>query len=90
MGDTGGGLGRWSVMWTEYYGASVARCSDLPCSRVVFGTPTATGAAVAPERSHSHLGDLAGPGLDHQTCDTSRIEAVAGGVRHEMAGPVSD
>jgi len=99
--DACGGLGRWSVMWTEYYGPSVSRCSDLPCARVVFGTPTATSTStstsaaasttaasttVVPERDHSHLGDLAGAHLDHRTCDTSRVEAVPGGVRHEMAG----
>ena len=76
-----GRLGRWSIMWTEYYGGPVARCSDLPYSNVVFATPTADGDAV-PHRSHDHLGD--------GDCGGSRVTRVGDGVRHEMgAGPAS-
>ena len=73
-----GGLGTWSVMWTEYYGPPLARCADLAYSKVVFSTPMA-GEATAPSRWRDHLGD--GP------CDTSRITRVEGGVRHEMGLP---
>ncbi len=79
------GLGYWSVMWTEYYGPSVHQCSDLATARALFGTPTAPGRTV-PERRHSHLGELAGPALDHTTCDTSSIEDLPDGVRHQMGG----
>ncbi len=68
------GLDRWSVMWTEHYGP-IARCADLSHSRVVFTTPTADG-GVVPERQHSHVGD--------GDCEGSSVEAVPGGVRHEM------
>ena len=75
-----GGLGTWSIMWTEYYGPALARCSDLDYSKVTFSTPmaeTGTGTGgVAPSRWRDHLGD--GP------CDTSRITRVGSGVRHEM------
>ncbi|HEX7275829.1 MAG TPA: hypothetical protein VF244_00500 [Acidimicrobiales bacterium] len=78
------GLGSWSVMWTEYYGPSVAKCSDLATARAVFGTPVA--GTARPERRHSHLGELAGPHLDHTTCDTSSIEDLPAGARHQMGG----
>jgi hypothetical protein len=35
-----GGVQGW-VSWTEYFGGSVARCTDLPRSRVLWGFPTA-------------------------------------------------
>jgi len=77
------GLGTWSVMWTEYYGGPLSRCADMAYSRVVFETPTADG-GVGPADSRSHIG--AG------TCENSRIETLAVGVRHEMGlvdtGPV--
>jgi hypothetical protein len=69
-------LDTWSVMWTEYYGGPLASCSDLPHSKVVFGTPTADDGAVEPERTVNRLGD--------GTCDSSAIEHVRSGVRHEM------
>ena len=70
-----GQLGSWSVMWTEYYGGPLASCDDLPHSKVIFGTPIADG-GVVPERSENRLG----PG----TCEGSRVQALADGVRHEM------
>ncbi len=72
-----GGLGPWSVMWTEYYGGPLARCADLPYSRVTFSTPVADG-ATAPHRSHDHLGD--------GDCGGSRVTRTDAGVRHEMGG----
>lgn len=72
-------LDTWSVMWTEYYGPPLTSCSDLAYSSVIFGTPTADGGEVKPAGSHSHLSE--------GTCQTSRIETVAGGVRHEMGMP---
>jgi hypothetical protein len=69
-------LDTWSVMWTEYYGPPLTSCSDLPYSRVIFGTPLANDGETRPAGSHSHIGD--------GTCDTSYIEAVPNGVRHEM------
>lgn len=74
-----GRLARWSVMWTEYYGGPLSRCDELAHSRVVFGMPVADGGMVRPARQEDHYG----PG----TCDTSSIEPVPGGVRHEMGGP---
>jgi hypothetical protein len=73
-------LDTWSVMWTEYYGPPLTSCSDLPYSCVVFGTPVANDGETRPAGSHSHIGD--------GTCDTSSIEAVPNGVRHEMGRPV--
>ncbi len=72
-------LDSWSVMWTEYYGQPLSDCRDLAYSSVVFGTPTANDGEVKPAGSHSHLGD--------GTCETSRIEALADGVRHQMGLP---
>jgi hypothetical protein len=74
-----GGLGTWSVMWTEYYGPALSRCADLAYSKVVFSTPAAEDGGIRPRRWRDHLGD--GP------CDTSRITRVEGGVRHEMGLP---
>lgn len=70
------GLDSWSVMWTEYYGGPIGRCSDLPYSSVIFATPTANDGDVKPSGSHHRLGD--------GTCQTSKVEPLAGGVRHEM------
>jgi hypothetical protein len=72
-------LDSWSVMWTEWYGGPLGSCNDLPYSSVVFGTPTAEAGEVKPAGSHSHFGD--------GTCETSNIEALAGGVRHQMGMP---
>ncbi len=72
-------LDSWSVMWTEYYGPPLRSCSDLAHSSVIFGTPTADGGEVRPAGSHNQFGE--------GTCNTSRIEAVADGVRHEMGAP---
>ena len=76
-----GRLGGWSVMWTEYYGRPLRRCSQLAHSRAVFGTPTAAtdeGRLVRPDRSRHHLGD--------GTCPAS-VDEVDGGVRQEMGIP---
>ena len=72
-------LDTWSVMWTEYYGPPLNSCSELPYSRVVFGTPLANDGETKPAGSHSHIGD--------GTCETSHIETVPNGVRHEMGRP---
>ncbi len=77
VGDRVTGLGRWSVMWTEYY-RPLVRCSDLTHSRVVFRIPTADG-GVVPERRHSHVND--------GDCQESSVDDVPGGVRHEMGAP---
>lgn len=69
-------LDSWSVMWTEYYGPPLTSCSDLAHSSVVFGTPTAENGAVRPAGSHSHFGE--------GTCETSKIDVVPDGVRHQM------
>jgi hypothetical protein len=72
-------LDSWSVMWTEFYGGPLTSCSDLPYSSVIFGTPIANDGDGKPAGSHSHIGD--------GTCDSSHIEAVAQGVRHQMGLP---
>ena len=72
-------LDTWSIMWTEYYGQPLNTCKDLAHSSVVFGTPTADGGEVKPAGSHSHFSD--------GTCDTSDIETLAEGVRHQMGLP---
>ena len=72
-------LDSWSIMWTEYYGPPLERCSDLAYSSVVFGTPLANDGEAKPAGSHSHLGE--------GTCATSDIQAVAQGVRHQMGMP---
>ena len=72
-------LDSWSIMWTEYYGPPLDRCSDLAYSSVVFGTPLANDGDVKPAGSHSHLGD--------GTCEISDVQPVAQGVRHQMGMP---
>lgn len=68
-------LASWSMMLMEY-GGELSRCHDLPPARVTFSAPTADDGTVEPQRHESSLG----PG----TCDSSRVEDVPGGVRHEM------
>jgi hypothetical protein len=75
-----GRLGRWSVMWTEYYGGPLSRCSDLPHSSVRFSTPRADG-GTAPIRSQHRLGD--------GDCPGSRVTTVGDTVRHEMGAPAA-
>jgi len=72
------GLDTWSVVSTEYHGGPVANCGHLARSSALFGVPTADGGRVIPDQSQSRLG----PG----NCDGSRVETVAGGVRHVMGG----
>lgn len=72
-------LDSWSVMWTEYYGPPLDSCSELAYSSVLFGTPLANDGEVKPAGSHSHLGD--------GTCETSDVQTVADGVRHQMGLP---
>ena len=72
-------LDSWSVMWTEYFGPPLGSCRDLAYSSVVFGTPTANDGEAKPAGSHSHLGE--------GTCQTSHIETLAHGVRHQMGIP---
>ncbi|HVF14490.1 MAG TPA: DUF3472 domain-containing protein [Acidimicrobiales bacterium] len=77
-----GGLGSWSVMWTEYYGGPIRRCEELPHSRVVFGFPVADDGAIAPDTHENRYND--------GTCENSNIEMVdtdLRGVRHEIGGP---
>jgi len=69
-------LDSWSIMWTEYYGPPLTSCRDLAYSSVVFGAPRANDGEVRPAGMHSHLGD--------GTCETSHIEQVQDGVRHQM------
>ncbi len=69
-----------SVMSTQYRGGPLARCADLPPSRVSFSAPTADDGMVSPVRHEIRLG----PG----TCEASRVEVTPGGVRHLMGGPL--
>ena len=69
-------LDSWSIMWTEYYGPPLKSCRDLAYCSVVFGAPTANDGEAKPAGSHSHLGE--------GTCETSRVEPLAHGVRHQM------
>jgi hypothetical protein len=75
-------LDTWSVMWTEWYGGPLPRCTDLPHSKVVFHTPTANDGQVLPDRCHEHL-------ATGDTCDNSRIERLPEGSRQEMGVPVT-
>jgi hypothetical protein len=72
-------LATTSVMSTEYRGGPLARCADLPPSRVWFSEPTADGGSVRPVRHETRLG----PG----TCEGSIVELTGGGLRHLMGGP---
>ena len=72
-------LDSWSVMWTEYYGQPLGTCHDLAYSSVIFGTPSANDGEAKPAGSHSHLGE--------GTCETSQVDALADGVRHQMGTP---
>jgi hypothetical protein len=73
-------LASTSVMSTEYRGGPLARCADLPPSRVTFSVPTADGGTVSPVRHESRLG--AG------TCRGSSVEVTPDGVRHVMGGAI--
>lgn len=73
-------LDSWSVMWTEWYGGALKRCTDLPHSSALFHTPTADDGLVVPDRRHDHLATGTG-------CDNSRIERRAEGSRQEMGVP---
>ena len=78
-----GRLASWSVMWTEYYGRPLRRCTQLAHSRAIFGTPMADAddegrRLVVPDRRHDHLSD--------GTCPAS-VEEVDEGVRQEMGIP---
>lgn len=75
-----GGMGRWSVMWTEYYGPPLHDCAELGHARAVFGEPRADAGLVRPVSSRSHVGE--------GDCHTTRITEVDGGVRQEMGIPV--
>ena len=72
-------LASTSVMSTDYRGPPLARCADLPPSRVTFSTPTADGGTVSPVRHEIRLG----PG----TCAGSTVEVIPDGVRHLMGAP---
>jgi hypothetical protein len=72
-------LGTVSTIRTEYRRRPLQRCDDLPACTVVYRMPTADGGRVQPERHESRVG----PG----TCEGSRVETVADGVRHAMGGP---
>jgi Domain of unknown function (DUF3472) len=74
-------LGDWSVMWTEWYGGPVKRCSDLPHSRVVFRTPAADDGLVAPTRTNDHL-------ATGVSCRNSAVERLDDGSR-QMVGITS-
>lgn len=73
-------LASTSVMSTEYRAGPLARCADLPPSRVTFSAPTADGGTVSPVRHEVRLG----PG----TCGGSTVEVTADGVRHVMGAPL--
>ncbi|MDP8937035.1 MAG: hypothetical protein M3O23_04810 [Actinomycetota bacterium] len=68
-----------SVMCTEYHGPPVASCADVPYCSAVFSSPSADAGSATPERMHSRLGG--------GTCDSSHVEPVPGGVRHQIGGP---
>jgi hypothetical protein len=71
-------LASTSTMSTEYRGGPLARCADLPPSRVTFSAPTADGGTVSPVRHEIRLG----PG----SCEGSTVEVTATGVRHVTGG----
>ena len=73
-------LASTSVMSTEYRGGPLARCADVPPTRVTFSPPTADGGTVSPVRHEVRLG----PG----TCAGSTVEVTPDGVRHVMGGSV--
>ena len=63
------GLGTWSVMWTEYFGAQPSSCSALPYSNVTFSAPTANGGKIKPVRSNRYLSST-------YTCSNSSINVI--------------
>lgn len=76
-----GGLGAWSVMWSERYtGPEVRTCDDVGYSRVTFTAPTADGGSVRPDRHHSYVTDPA-------NCPNSRVSERGGRFRQEMGIP---
>jgi hypothetical protein len=76
-----GGLGAWSVMWSERYtGPEVRTCDDVGYSRVTFTAPTADGGSVRPDRHHSYVTDPA-------NCPNSRVTGRGGRFRQEMGIP---
>jgi hypothetical protein len=71
------GIGAWSVMWTEYFGAQPSSCDLLPYSRVRFNQPTANGGTVVPTSTSDFLSTSS-------TCTNSKITDVTSGVIQEM------
>jgi len=71
-----GGLGSWSVMWTEYF-APIATCAEQPKARAVFDAPKANSLTVAPLSHFNHMTQATG-------CTNGRITDVHNGVRQEM------
>lgn len=72
-----GGLGNWSVVWTERYGGSMSACSDIHSSSVVFSNVSANNGSVLPNSHNNHLANPI-------NCPGSLISDVSGGVKHEM------
>jgi hypothetical protein len=76
-----GGLGNWSVMWSERYtGPEVRTCDDVGYSRVLFTPPTANHGTAKPVSHRSYVTDPA-------NCPNSRVTERGGGFRQEMGIP---
>lgn len=76
-----GGLGSWSVMWSERYtGPEVLTCDDVGYSRVAFTPPTADEGSVKPLSHRSYV-------TDPENCPNSRVTERGGRFRQEMGVP---
>lgn len=73
------GHGSWSVMWTEFFGASVPSCDLIPYSRVRFTKPIANNGSATPSSMSNYLNDRI-------TCPSS-ITNVSNGVVQTNGNP---
>ncbi len=71
-----GGLGSWSIMWTEYW-SPITQCSDQPYANAIFYAPTANNLTVKPVSHLNHMTQGTG-------CTNGRITDLPNGVRQEM------
>lgn len=76
-----GGLGNWSVMWSERYtGPEVRTCDDVGYSRVLFTAPTANDGTIKPSSHRNYITEPA-------NCPNSRVTESGRRFRQEMGVP---
>jgi hypothetical protein len=75
--STWGGIGDWTVMWSEYFGEHPATCEALPYSRVHFYPPTANDGSATPSGTSNELSK-------GTSCTNSEVTNAPEGTLQEM------